>query len=480
MLRPLGILGANGVMLVLGAGLLPVLRLAASRREVAARLPLAYAVGLAATGILAAELAVVDVPVGWVALGFIAAASLALGVRRLRGAAPAWRGGGGGVRRAVLRALPGLALALVAGAFFVQAGRLLAVKPLLEYDGWGIWATRARALYLFGHPAAPVFTDAPYQALQHPLLLPSLEALDARAMRTWDGTAVHLQLLGFAVALVGGGWGLLRRRSPPLLLAACLLAALLAPTFFNQLPSNYADVPLAAFVAVGVASLGAWLQGGGSGLLPAAALFLAAGALTKNEGEMFALAAFVAAALVARRAQRRPLALAAVAVVAADLPWRIWIWAHDVKIAEYSLADLFSPSYLYDHRGRVGPSASALWTQIWRLESWSFVVPLVFVGLAGAVALRRFRPAAFAAAWLTLSFAGLLAIYWISTNPLSSNLFNSSDRTIDSLVIGGALLVPVLLEREPEVRELRRDRRGRLQVEDLGDLGVLPDQLPDA
>jgi hypothetical protein len=55
-----------------------------------------------------------------------------------------------------------------------------------------------------------------------------------------------------------------------------------------------------------------------------------------------------------------------------------------------------------------------------------------------------------------LSFAGLLAIYWISTNPLKSHLTDSADRTIDSLIFGGALLVPLLLtfERQPESGEL--------------------------
>ena len=48
------------------------------------------------------------------------------------------------------------------------------------------------------------------------------------------------------------------------------------------------------------------------------------------------------------------------------------------------------------------------------------------------------------------SFGALVAIYWISTNPLTSHLENSSDRTIDSLVIAGGLLVPVLLFDERE------------------------------
>jgi hypothetical protein len=458
----LEIVGANALMFVLGMGLLPLLRLVSTRRELLARLPLAYAAGLAATGILAADLAVVDVPMGWVVLAVLATVSAAVGLRRLPGG---WRGRG--IRPLEL---PAYAVLAVIAAFAVPAAKLLAVNPLNAIDGWAIWGLRARALYDFGHPVAPVFTDPAYQALQHPLLLPGLEALDFRVMGQFDGTVVHLQLLGFAIAFVGGAWGLLRTRVPPFLLASVLLAAVTAPTFFNQLPSNYADVPVAVFVALGVAALA-------TEQLPAATLFLGAAALTKNEGEMFALMAFIAAALVARRAQLRPLAVAALVVFAIDLPWRIWIWVHHVKIAEYSISNLVNPRYLYDHRDRVGPSAHELWHQLWRLEAWSFTVPLVLAGLAGAIVLRRYRVAIFGASWLVLSFAGLLAIYWISTNPLKSHLTDSADRTIDSLVFGGLLLVPLLLavQREPEPAELGGDRDGRLDVEDLGDLRVLAD-----
>ena len=351
--RIVELVGANGLMFVLGTGLLPVMRLARTRRELLLRLPLGYAVGLAATGILAANLAIVHVPVGWIVLALLSAGSAVLGFRSLS------RDARSNAVRSVW-SLPAYGVLAVTAAFAVPAARLLAVRPLIDSDAYAIWVMRANALYLFGHPIAPVFTSAPYPALQHPLLLPALNALDFRVMGEFDPTLVHLQLLGFGVALVGGGWVLLREHAHPLLLAATLLALITAPTFLIQLQTNFADIPLACFVALGVASLAAWLRSSAPGLLPASALFLGAAALTKNEGEMFALAAFVAAAFVATRAQLGPLAFAVLAVVAVDLPWRIWIWAHNVKIAEYSIGDLFSPSYLYEHRSRVGPSASEL------------------------------------------------------------------------------------------------------------------------
>ncbi len=432
------LVAANVLMAVLGCGLLPLLGLARSRRELLTRLPLGYAVGLAATGIASADLAVVHVPVGRLLLALLAGLSLFAGLERL--------GPGGGPRLRLPRPseLPALVVLGVVAAFAVPAAGLFAVKPLFEYDGWSIWALRARALYDFGYPVAPVFTSQTYIALQHPLLLPSLEALDFRFIGGFDGTVVHLQLLGVAVAFVGGAWCLLRGSVRPFLLASILLAVVTAAPFFDQLQTNYADMPLAMFVSLGVAALAAWLQTGAPGLLPAAALFLAAGALTKNEGEVFAVAAFVVAGAVSRRGQRRGLAAAAAAVVAADLPWRIWVAANNVKIAEYSLSNLVNPSYLSAHANRLWPSVNELWTQI-TSGSWGYIPWLAPGALAAALLLGRPRLALFGAGWLALSFAGLVAIYWISTNQVASNLDNSSDRTIDSLMLGAGLLVPVML-----------------------------------
>ena len=344
----------------------------------------------------------------------------------------------------------------VAAAFAIPAARLFAVKPLVESDGWVIWATRARTLFEFGHPVAPVFTDPSFPALQYPLLLPSLEAVAFRFMGAFDGTLVHLQLLGLAIAFVGGAWVLLREHAPPVLLAATLLAVVTAPAFLRQLQTNFADMPVAMMIGIGVASLAAWLRSGAPGLLPAAALFLGAGALTKNEGELFALAAYLAAFAVARAGQRRPLAWAALATFLIELPWRVWVQVHGLKTADYSLGNLVDPSYLSGHRDRVAPAAGELLTEIGKVSNWSYVVALVILGFGGALLLRRFRLFGFATGWALLSFGGLLAIYWISINPIEGHLFNTSDRTIDTLVIGTALLVPVLLaaERKPEAVEL--------------------------
>ena len=210
----------------------------------------------------------------------------------------------------------------------------------MRNDSWALWGLRTRALFDFGHPVAPVFTQSWYPALQYPLFVPELEAIDSRFIGAYDGTVLHLQALGIAIGFIAGAWSLLRRHAPPVLLACALLAIVTAPSFFHQLQANEADIPVAMMVGLGVAALAAWLLSGEQGLLPAAVLFLVAGALTKNEGEMFVIAAFVAAFAVARRAQRRPLAIALLAAVACVMPWHMWLLAHHVTATTFALSRL--------------------------------------------------------------------------------------------------------------------------------------------
>jgi hypothetical protein len=432
---------ANVLMLAVGAGLLPLLRLAETPRDLLVRLPLAYAVGIAAVGVVAANLALVDVSVGRVGLPLLAAGALALGLPRLGWGRPVSL-----LPRPPWRFVPAVAILLVSAAYLANAARLFAVKPLLENDGWALWGMRARALYEFGHPVAPVFTESWYPGLQYPLFLPELEAIDFRFLGAFDGTTVHLQELGLAVAFVGAAWTLLRRHAEPAVLAASLLAIVAAPLFFRQLQANEADMPVAMLLALGVAALAAWLRSGDRGLLPAATLFLAAGALTKNEGELFVVAAFAAAFAVARRVQRHSLAYALLTTFACVAPWHVWLLAHGVTATNFSLSHLLHPHYLTSHWFRVVSAQHQLFAHIQLASNTSRLSLVAAVGFACAVALGSFRLTAFAAGWLVLSFAGLLCIYWAaSPQPLQPDLNHSADRTIDTLLVGGVLLVPVLI-----------------------------------
>ena len=81
--RIVALVAANVLMLGLGAAMLPLLGLARTPQQLLAKLPLAYAVGLVTTGILAAELALAGVPFGWKRLAVVTTVAVALGWRRI-------------------------------------------------------------------------------------------------------------------------------------------------------------------------------------------------------------------------------------------------------------------------------------------------------------------------------------------------------------------------------------------------------------
>jgi hypothetical protein len=143
------------------------------------------------------------------------------------------------------------------------------------------------------------------------------------------------------------------------------------------------------------------------------------------------------------RARLARAGLAMLAVLAFLVPWRLFIAAHHLPTPEYSLGNAASPGYPSDHADRVGPAASGL---VDRMASgrFGFLVVLILAGLALALLSRRYRELAFAGAWLVLSFLGLLLVYWISNVPVHLTLVWSGDRTVTSIVLGGAALAPLL------------------------------------
>jgi hypothetical protein len=437
-----GLLLANVLYLVIGIALLPLLRVARTRAELAARLGLAYMIGVAATGALSAHLALIGVPVGLVELAVLA---VLVGI-------PAWRrvsrlpGGPSdslspGVRWVGLASrIVGVALFVLALVLLAHAARAYSVRPLVEWDGWAIWAMKARALYDFGGVAHGVFTTPPYGPLQHPLLLPAVEATGFRSMGAFDGTLIHVQLallaFGFAAAL----WTLLRDRVPAALAGATILAIVAADSTLRQLASNLADIPLAFFVALGIVALARTLLEDDVSLLPVAVVMLAAATLTKPEGLLFALAALVPFVAITRT---RSSLLTAGAVALILLPWRIFVAVHHLKNPEYSFGDALSPSYLSDHSDRLRPAVAGVWHQVWS-SGWAWLVPLALTAFAAGLFARRWRLVGFAAAWALLSFAGMVLVFWISVIPIELTLKWAAYRTVASLVIGAAALAPLL------------------------------------
>ena len=110
------------------------------------------------------------------------------------------------------------------------------MRPLYEYDGWVIWATKAGARRLRPRLRARVRGDA-YRSLHldYPLLFPSLEAVDLRTMGSFDGTALHVQLRAAARAASSPRCGAWRGPTLGLVAGACALAVAVSPEVLLQL-----------------------------------------------------------------------------------------------------------------------------------------------------------------------------------------------------------------------------------------------------
>jgi hypothetical protein len=451
-LRVAGLLGANALMLAVGIGALPLLGAARSWRELASRSGLAYLCGLAAVGVLSAHLAVIGVTSGWIALGVMAALLLSAGAWRLRGTEmPRWRRPGW---------IPVAGSVAVAGVL-AEYARAFVVAPLDRYDAWAIWALKGHALYSFGWADPVVFASDSYRFahLEYPLLLPSLEAIDFRAMGGFDTRLLHLQFLLLLVAALGALATMLRDRVPAILLWPSLLAVVLAPSVFDQLLSAYADLPLALFFAAGAVAAARWLVTNERWALAIAALFFAAAVLTKNEGTLFVLAALLGLALAAAGRWRAVVVAAAVPVVAL-VPWHIYTAVYGLKGSDFKLTDSFDVGYVAS-RLYIGAIAfGTLGGQMLDPRQWGLLLILFAVVVVASFSVGLRALPLFSAALAALSWLGLSWIYVISHLSYSHYLDITRQRVISSIVLAGAALTPLLAAETWRIG--RRDRAKEL------------------
>jgi hypothetical protein len=437
-----GLLIANAAYLAVGAA-----ALAALGWLTWPRLGVAFPLGIVLVAVPASYVALLGVPVGATAL----VVGLAIGCAGLWRTRP-WANRIRSPRfsRAGLGGLVALALAGLLAVLLAYAARTFAIRPLIDWDAFAVWTAKARLLYTDPSIAPAALRSGDYGQTPYPLGLPTVEALGFGAMGRFDPTLIGVQFVLLAIAFPIALWSLLRTHARSWVIALAGVGVVGAPQILFQLLTHYADVPLGLFVGLGVAAGAAWLAGRGeTWLMLCFAAFLGMAGITKSEGFLFALAgvvAIVAATLSRRdRTRWRGCVIGAGGVLASILPWRIYCSAYGLTTPDYNLARVVDVGYLHAHDDRLRPVVAELWRQLSDTSKWAWLTWVIVLAFAAALAAGRWHVLAFAVVWLGLSTLGLVVLYWGSNLMLASNLDNTSFRTIVSLLIGGAALVPLLV-----------------------------------
>lgn len=404
----------------------------------------APAVGLALAGLAATASAMVGADVGLVttaiAAGVVVAAATVLARRRgWQPPSPVVRAGrlGRVVEAGALLALAGLSVAIV---------RLAAATGLDQWDGWALWGAKAHALYAGGDVWSPVFTEPEYvmQHQEYPVLLPALEALSAEALGRFDPVLIDVEPAVVLVAFGWAAWGMLRLVTHPALAAGAALALTGSAPLAANAGANYADTVVASFVALGLLCLFVWLTRGvapgGTVFLVLAGLFLAAAALTKGEGLLFALAGLATALLLARRLgrPRRDVLVLGCGVLGVAVAWALVDRLNGPGARNVDLGGALDS----DAVDRLTLATERLADEL--VDGWPVAGLAVVAALGLAAVARVWLPGLFLAVWTLLSFAVLVAVYVVSVNPIDWHLGTSADRVVFSIALGAATVAPAL------------------------------------
>jgi hypothetical protein len=199
------------------------------------------------------------------------------------------------------------------------------------------------------------------------------------------------------------------------------------------------------FVAAGVIAAARWLVDERTSWLVLATLFLAAAALTKNEGLLFAVALLVPLFAVAT-GRRRAVAISAVVVALVYAPWRVYIAAYDAGSPAYDLSDSLNIPLLARRHDRVDLVVSWLYKEARDPREFGLLLALGVASCILAVLVGHRRLGLLAAGFALLSFTGLSLIYLISPLDPSSFLASSGYRVVVSGIVGLAALCPLLVE----------------------------------
>jgi hypothetical protein len=314
---------------------------------------------------------------------------------------------------AVLLVTVGIATAAMATAWDAN--------PQGNWDGWAIWNLRARFLAsgaeLSQRAWSPILGATTHA--EYPLLVSGFVA------RCWSYSGVFSSTVPAAtsyifflalLALVAGGIAALRGSALGILAALALAGT---PSLLREVPAQYADVPLACYIAGAVvfALLDRPVLAG---------VFAGLAAWTKDEGLLF-LVLFLAAAAVFRPK-------AALATIAGAMPGALLAVCFKTLLATGN-ASLLSTSLpgagsrLFD-AARYGAVISAYGHEFVAMAAGWYhpILPLIVLAIALRFERERRREAIFCSVIFAALLSGYFGVYIFTRNDLAWQLQTSLGR----------------------------------------------------
>lgn len=308
-------------------------------------------------------------------------------------------------------------LLAIASVGYVSAA---VVDPVVDFDGRMTWGAQARFVRHDQSVLPEALLDERVFAVhpRYPLLLPVLQVATVEiATRDWDDAPVQALYGLFLPALALLLWeGLRRLPGPRSALLGCALVAF-APAISWGLEgggrSTYSDLPLAAFLGAALLLLARRRLSVAGGL--AAALFLAAAVLAKQEGAVLAGALAISASVPRWsrwRGSARPRWIAAAGYLFALGAWLAWRRLIPNRNDEGYLEGLLAGVPVGALLSRIGGIARGVWTTLSDWRGWGlFWLLLPWAAVAHSRSWTRTRIGRLALALLVAQVALILAAY---------------------------------------------------------------------
>lgn len=316
-----------------------------------------------------------------------------------------------------------LAAALLVAVLLVTLAMSAAweANPQGNWDAWAVWNLRAKFLAAPGVAARAWSPMLNATHPEYPLLLSGFVAACWRDAGTASDLApIATSYLFFLalLAIVTGAIGVLRGPVSGLLAGLCLLGI---PALLTEVPAQYADVPLACYMAGALLFVlldRPVLAGAMAGMA----------AWTKDEGLLFLAVAAIAVALARRRTLLRfALGAAPAAAIALIFKFAVAHGTHSVVAVQQSSMG----SRLAD-ASRYAATASAMAREIlhWNIGWYHPLLPVAVLAAALRFDRRQARPALFSAAVAAALLAGYFGVYVITPNDLQWQLQTSLTRLL--------------------------------------------------